>query len=443
MAHKQSEFAYQEEMNPVDIFTQEELPPLPEPVTADEVRSPSGGTLLAGGKAALQTEDNGLNVINEGYFRSGMKDYNNGKGWWLGMKGGVPKFSLGQSGGSIITWDGSTLSIVGNSNISKYYTAGNALTANDAVYLDGYQSDGGVTFDSATNGAWSADGSGNVTITTPITVGSNSNRILVLVIEVNTASNPDGSTWKWDGVTMTSTDSAAQFPAGGGYMKGYYLVAPNTGAKNITATSMGASTSGRYTLYSYYNAKQTGQLDGHGIQTGTTSASVSITPTTAGSLFWACLIDYDSTSGITASSGFTNNIQNGSTGVQLKAGDAGNITVIRQQTASVTGTGANRVGCIALSITPQTTAVPSVKRSNASALTTSSSFIGFASTSASAGAQVLIYVSGDVSGFTGLTFASNYYLTDVAGQIGTSPGTNTRKVGIATSTTTLVITNIW
>jgi hypothetical protein len=36
-----------------------------------------------------------------------------------------------------------------------------------------------------------------------------------------------------------------------------------------------------------------------------------------------------------------------------------------------------------------------------------------------------------------------YYLNDTNGTIGTSAGSNTRKVGIAMSPTTLAITNLW
>jgi hypothetical protein len=38
---------------------------------------------------------------------------------------------------------------------------------------------------------------------------------------------------------------------------------------------------------------------------------------------------------------------------------------------------------------------------------------------------------------------ATYYLNNNSGTIGTSPGTNTRKVGIAMDATHLLITNAW
>lgn len=71
------------------------------------------------------------------------------------------------------------------------------------------------------------------------------------------------------------------------------------------------------------------------------------------------------------------------------------------------------------------------------------SFIGFAQEAIDVDASGKVFVSGVVTGLTGLTAGSTYYLSDTAGEISTSAGSNTRKVGIALSTTTLLITNIW
>jgi len=42
---------------------------------------------------------------NSSFLRSGQSDYNVGQGFWLGMKSGVPKFSIGNSAGNYLTWD--------------------------------------------------------------------------------------------------------------------------------------------------------------------------------------------------------------------------------------------------------------------------------------------------------------------------------------------------
>jgi len=69
-------------------------------------------------------------------------------------------------------------------------------------------------------------------------------------------------------------------------------------------------------------------------------------------------------------------------------------------------------------------------------------FVGFATKNSLRTSQCPVIIAGELTGKTGLT-VGHYYLSDSSGAIGTSPGTNTRKIGIATSSTTLLITNIW
>lgn len=65
-------------------------------------------------------------------------------------------------------------------------------------------------------------------------------------------------------------------------------------------------------------------------------------------------------------------------------------------------------------------------------------FIGFATTNSTDGNPISIKTTGVVSGFTGLT-EGPYYVSDTAGTIQTTPGTNTVLVGWAISETELVI----
>lgn len=48
-----------------------------------------------------------------GFIRSGQTDYNTGTGFYLGNDGGTPRFSIGNSAGKNIRWDGSDLTING------------------------------------------------------------------------------------------------------------------------------------------------------------------------------------------------------------------------------------------------------------------------------------------------------------------------------------------
>ena len=66
-------------------------------------------------------------------------------------------------------------------------------------------------------------------------------------------------------------------------------------------------------------------------------------------------------------------------------------------------------------------------------------FLGFATTGGTAGQSITVQASGLVTGLTGLTPDTIYYLNDTAGTIGTSAGTNTKFVGIALSSTTLLL----
>lgn len=85
----------------------------------------------------------------------------------------------------------------------------------------------------------------------------------------------------------------------------------------------------------------------------------------------------------------------------------------------------------------------SVFKTSAAVSATCAGFLGFVASTVSSGSTAAVITSGQVTGLSGLTAGSSYYLSNTAGAIATSAGTVTRKAGIATSTTTLVVTNIW
>lgn len=70
-------------------------------------------------------------------------------------------------------------------------------------------------------------------------------------------------------------------------------------------------------------------------------------------------------------------------------------------------------------------------------------FIGFARGAISSGVAGNISIAGAPNIFTGLTLGSYYYISGTAGDITVSDASPTRKVGIAISTTRLLITNNW
>lgn len=80
---------------------------------------------------------------------------------------------------------------------------------------------------------------------------------------------------------------------------------------------------------------------------------------------------------------------------------------------------------------------------NAAVSTMVQSFLGFASATVATGETLTIKTVGIDSLQSGLTVGNVYYLADSYGGIQTSAGSNSRKVGIAISTTQILITNIW
>jgi fibronectin-binding autotransporter adhesin len=58
-------------------------------------------------------------LASSGHIRAGQTAYNTGTGFFLGFDGATPKFSLGNSAGTNLTWDGSILNIVGTLNIDS------------------------------------------------------------------------------------------------------------------------------------------------------------------------------------------------------------------------------------------------------------------------------------------------------------------------------------
>ncbi len=75
-----------------------------------------------------------ITLPSGGFIRSGQSAYDTGTGFYLGNDSGTPKFSIGDSAGSNLTWDGTDLTIIGDilaSNItggtitgSTFMTAG-------------------------------------------------------------------------------------------------------------------------------------------------------------------------------------------------------------------------------------------------------------------------------------------------------------------------------
>ncbi len=125
--------------------------------------------------------------------------------------------------------------------LSKSYTAGSSIAANDALYGTLYQSDGGVLLDASASGTAVTDGSGNGSIS--FSVGNNSNRVLVFALcHATFGSSVAQSLVKYNNVAMTAADDT-----GGVNGSSWVLVAPTTGSHSLTFTA-GASASYDYII---------------------------------------------------------------------------------------------------------------------------------------------------------------------------------------------------
>lgn len=68
-------------------------------------------TASIGSLSALSASLGSVDISTTGYLKSGQTGYNSGTGFWLGLVSGVPKFSIGNSGGANMRWDGTDLFI--------------------------------------------------------------------------------------------------------------------------------------------------------------------------------------------------------------------------------------------------------------------------------------------------------------------------------------------
>lgn len=63
------------------------------------------------------------------HIRGGQTDYDTGTGFWLGLDGSTAKFSLGDSTGDKVTWDGTTLSVTGTFTLTGGSAGGWTITS--------------------------------------------------------------------------------------------------------------------------------------------------------------------------------------------------------------------------------------------------------------------------------------------------------------------------
>ena len=215
----------------------------------------------------------------------------------------------------------------------------------------------------------------------------------------------------------------------------YYLAlgVTTSGNQTFSATQTGVNAF-NVRIATYFNVRQTGQPDA---SAGVNNLTQSITVATAGS--WLISMGRSTSATITSS---TNNTTRGSASTTA-FGDSNGPVSAGVKTVAYAGGGGTQV-MVTIAMAPAITGSELFcNKASASIASSSDSFIGFALGTVTALETGYVVISGEATGLTGLTVANRYYLSDTAGQISTVAGTVTRKVGIAISPVSLLITNIW
>lgn len=90
----------------------------------------------------------GITMTTAGAFSAGQTAYDTGVGFWLEYNAGTPRFSLGNSGGNKLTWNGTTLAITGSVTATAGTIGGWIIGATDLT-----ESGGGGTVGLASSGS--------------------------------------------------------------------------------------------------------------------------------------------------------------------------------------------------------------------------------------------------------------------------------------------------
>lgn len=321
--------------------------------------------------------------------------------------------------------------------------AGETITAGQAVYLGYYQTGSAISYDNKNifSDSWSGT---STPISNSFTVGNNSNRVLIVSFGSDFAAGGVGSVSaiSYGGVPMTLLQSSSANIEGGLF----YLVNPTVGANNLTytVTSGAGPNNGKIAVqvYSIYNATYSTSN-----KAVTSQTSITEVIPTYGDCIGFAFKGGNPGSATQTSNELTNNTQSGNntrlgyfSGISdiIDVGGSSSITFnpgtynTYDQIYSISFTPVNA---------PTTGYAKLATASNAYLGTTDRyvKFLGFATTSASVTQTVYIKTDGYVSGLSGLSTNSLYYLSDTKGAVATSAGTNSKKIGIALSATTLLM----
>ena len=324
-----------------------------------------------------------ITVSAAGFIKAGQTAYNTGSGYWLGYDTDAYKLSIGSSTNNI-TWDGTDLKISGRTNLNYYLvTADEPLSDGDAVSVVPAGEDifGDTGDQSQTVNEDQYPTTPNNAAAQSFTMGDEFNYLTSIDISVHNSIN-NGINYDWNLYASDANDK----PTGASLKSGSFSWSSVADHVETLTIDLDVTAGAKYVL-----------VVDNGVGGGTA--------------YW-----------------------NRSSGDEYAGGRAstssdGGSNWTNQNTDmyfTTTGKGTSTAGRIV-----QADASADDYRAN--------NFIGFIQEALDYDEEGTCILVGLVSNLAGLTLGTTYYLSDTAGAISSNTGTQTRKIGISTSATELLI----
>ena len=106
-------------------------------VTGSTRPSNNADVTQAAVNSGVTASSGGITLSSGGAIKGGQTAYDSGNGFFLGYTGSAYKFSVGNSAGNKLTWNGSTLAVVGDISGSNGAFSGTITAANASSISDG------------------------------------------------------------------------------------------------------------------------------------------------------------------------------------------------------------------------------------------------------------------------------------------------------------------
>lgn len=385
------------------------------------IKNPKGGDLVANDIGAGQ-------LVMVGYDGTNMI--------MLSPSGNAVGFT---STGLYPAADGSNITNIGATTLLQNFLANETITSGTPVSI-GLLQGTNIGIDTKAIGSLSNGATQALTISS-----LNANRMLIVLIGQTTNVSAFTSSATYNGVALNWTS----FDSGGVVHQGAavgWLANPPSGTNNLVisaGTGGGGSISGSYAAYVAYNCNQSG-VDGNALTAAGAGTPTSLTYTSLndGVVVFGLAVTANA-SQTPGGNVFTEQTQTTGSNPKGASGESGVANLYPNGTVyTLTGTPGGSFALIGIRpFADPTQGV--VEASSASANNRSTGFIGFAKNGGTVGQTISVVMQGVATGLTNLQTATQYYLNDSNGTFGAAAGSVTRKIGIALSKTSLLITNIW